>query len=306
MKALNYNSPGPLNNKLSATAYNSVKAAYGCKLLNTNYIGPIITLRYSADVNGNSTKDFYSDTNGNLYTGPNSTGSTVISWLQSSGSNTTYAYVTKWYDQGNNTSNHSIQTSNSEQPIYDVVNKLINFGYTGTNGGVSALQKGYLYIPNNTFPANDSSFTIVTKIFNIGPNTTAQQLLLSVGNSGGNSMILNLNPSSMQINMNYISGAGAQLNTTIFPVSGVFTIKYTSVTSIGSVSNNTIIYINGTQNVNGSVASTTNFNTAPISIGNNPSSFGAYPGTTLNTQVYYLYIFSTSLSDSDRFIIEST
>ena len=80
---------------LSAAAYSSVKGAFSCKLINYNYFGPIMTLRYSTDVCGNFTQNFYADVCGNMGTAYLGTGTPVRAWLSSaSGANITYAYVT--------------------------------------------------------------------------------------------------------------------------------------------------------------------------------------------------------------------
>ena len=298
------------NTGLSSSAYNSIKAAYGCTLLNYNYTGPIMCLRYSTDTYGSNTQNFFSDTSGNLFTGPSSTGSTVQSWLASNNASQLFAYVTKWYDQGMDISfNNAYQYTTSYQPIYDVVSKVINFGYTGPNGGIPATQAGYLNLPLNAFPILDSSFTIVTKYYNHGNNNSDTQAdllnIFSTSQTGAIQFNSNGNP---QI---YFSTAGSTLDIS----NGIITYKYTSFSSVGSQVNNYVIYQNSTQTGISSINSA--FTTSPQvkpSIGNGPDNYyansGIVTGSTTNyylqAQLYYLYIFGSALSDSDRAIIEST
>jgi len=292
-------------NKITTAGYNSVKCAYGCKLLNANYKGPIMNLRYTTDTTGTSTKDFYSDADGNLYSAYNSTGITVSSWLSTAGANLTYAYVTKWYDQSITYTNHAFITTTANQPIYDVANKVVNFGYTVAGGGsVVAPQKGFLYVPDGTLPGGDSSFTIVTKVYNFDPTRVGTPLLYSCGNLA-NGFFLQILSTAMNVNVNYMSGTGSQMSTTTLSNSSTYTYKYTSfATSSGN--NNSTFYINGTLNVTGGISTATNLNATPSSIGNNPSSYVAYSANTANYQLYYFYISGSALSDADRLILEAT
>jgi len=153
-----------LNNAvLSKAAYTSIKGAYGCSLLNYNYFGPIMTLRHSLDTVGAYTQNFYSDICGNLGTGYLGTGQPVSTWLANAGANTTYAYVTKWYGQGMDTSfNAATQYTLASQPVYDVSYGLINFGYTTSANAPSSWTSNagnaYFDLPNGAYPIGDSSF----------------------------------------------------------------------------------------------------------------------------------------------------
>ena len=151
---------------LTTAGYNSCQGAYGCRLLNSNYTGPVMTLRSSGGTGASS--DFYADVNGNLTTAYGS-GTTLASWLTTQGGSTTYAFVSTWYDQSVTTSNHATQASTGSQPIYDVANKLVNFGYQGGGGGVASPQtNSYLNLQNGALPYNDSNYTYTLKHWNIG------------------------------------------------------------------------------------------------------------------------------------------
>uniref|UniRef100_A0A6C0HTG9 Glycine-rich domain-containing protein n=1 Tax=viral metagenome TaxID=1070528 RepID=A0A6C0HTG9_9ZZZZ len=301
------------NSSLSNLAYSNIKAVYGCILLNYNYTGPIMCLRYGGDTAGSNTQNFYSDISGNLYTGPNSSGITITSWLSSNNAPTTFAYLTKWYDQGMDLSfNNAYQFTAASQPIYDVIYKVINFGYTGAGGGIPAPQAGYLKLPLNAFPILDTSFTVVTKYLNWGNNNsdTQQDLIDIFANSQTGAIKFNSNgiPAMWLPNA---STSGTALATN----NGIITYKYTSFSTGGSLSNNYVIYQNSVQR---GIAQRTNaVTTSPQinpSIGNSPNSYYANSGTVsgsttnyyLQAQLHYLYIFGSALTDADRAIIETT
>ena len=298
-----------LNNAtLSSLAYSSIKGAFACRLLNYNYFGPVMTLRHSLDTTGSYTQNFYSDICGNMGTGYLGTGLPLSSWLSANGANTTYAYVTKWYNQGMDVSfNSATQYTTTAQPIYDVANGVMNYGYTGAGGGVAAPQSGYLSLPAGTFPINDSSFTMVTKIWNYSTADVTQNVLAG-GSSGNGGFVLDIQGTTpfFQANFNGLTGAGAQINTTILPTNSILTVKYTSVTTVGSISTNTIMYVNGTSNITGAVNSATNFISSNLTIGNGPNTYGSYPTKTLKSQLYYMYLFNTAITDADRNLIERT
>jgi hypothetical protein len=303
------------NSSLSNLAYSNIKAVYGCTLLNYNYTGPIMCLRYGADTTGSNTQNFYSDISGNLYTEPNSSGSTVTSWLSSNNSATTFAYLTKWYDQGMDLSfNNAYQYTLTAQPIYDVTYKVINFGYTGAGGGIPAPKAAFMQLPINFFPRNDSSYSLVTKYYNFGTlNSDTQQDLFFVANSTNSGSVGRVIFNANGVPGNYLSGSPGQTGTTLAASNGVITWKYNSFTSVGNTGSNFQIFQNGTQTaVAGKASATAAYNQGLSFIGNN--SYSQYPNTGtltasnyyLQAQLYYLYIFGAALTDADRTIIEST
>lgn len=302
------------NSSFSNLAYNSIKAAYGCTLLNYNYTGPIMCLRYGGDTTGSNTQNFYSDISGNLYTGPNSSGSTITSWLSSNNAPTTFAYLTKWYDQGMDLSfNNAYQFTAASQPIYDVIYKVINFGYTGAAGGIPAPQAGYLNLPLNAFPILDSSFTVVTKVYNFGANNSDTQAdLITISNTQTAAIKLNTSatPIAPAMWLPNKNTSGVQ-NTSS---NQIITYKYTSFTTSGSLTNNYVIYQNSAQTGIGQRTNAVTASQINPSIGNNPTGWYANSGITtgattnyyLQAQLYYLYIFGRALTDADRAIIEAT
>ena len=115
---------------LSTAAYAALKGGFSCCLVNYDYFGPVFTLRHSLDISGSNTQNFYADVLGNLGTQYLGTGMPLVAWLSMNGANTNYAYVTKWYNQGLDASfNSAFQYVLGSQPVYEVGNRVVNFGY---------------------------------------------------------------------------------------------------------------------------------------------------------------------------------
>lgn len=94
-------------NKLSTHSQNNAAAAFGLRLLEADYLGPIINVRRGSD---NATLDFYADSKGNLGTILFGNGQTLLSWLAGS-----IGYITRMYDQTGN-GRDVIQSTTSAQP----------------------------------------------------------------------------------------------------------------------------------------------------------------------------------------------
>ena len=94
-------------NKLSTHSQKSAAAAFGLRLLRSDYVGPIINVRRGSD---NVTLDFYADFEGNLGRNLYGQGTSLLTWLAGS-----IGYVTKWYDQTNN-GRDVINVTNAQQP----------------------------------------------------------------------------------------------------------------------------------------------------------------------------------------------
>jgi hypothetical protein len=284
------------NTNFSTGAYNSIYAAYGTKLLNYNYYGPALTLRYVGDVSGTYAQNFYADLSGNLGTQYLATGQSLTTWLQTkSPSYTTYAYVTKWYDQGmDNSFNCAYQYIPNLQPIYDVANKLLNFGYQGGGGGVAAPTTNcYMIIPNGAFPQGDNSYTITTKLYNF--NTTNGYFWFN-GNTSANYNVNALGWRSGATNLYNVWNSNDYGVTWANTANATITCKYTT----GSLGTR-YIYINNSANSGTAVSAAATHQPGPNYI-------GCYSGITNfgNHQMYYMYIINSALSDSDRNLIENT
>lgn len=292
-----------LNNAtLSPLAYNTIKGAFACRLLNYNYFGPVMTLRHSLDTTGINTKNFYADVFGNLGTSYLGTGQSVSAWLSANSANTTYAYVTKWYGQGMDVSfNSATQYITTAQPIYDVANGVLNFGNTSAGYGIAAPQTNcYLSLPNSTFPVGDASFSLVLSYFSA--SNTASGMLFSAGtiasNSANISLYLNTNQyyyscwnddyqftpapanttSKTTVSIKYVPNAGA----------GIGNAFVNGSAATGTTNSKTFVRAHATTGIN-------NF------IGYTPS-YGSY----INGSYGFLYIFGTALTDTDRNLVEAT
>jgi len=295
---------------LSTQAYNSFKGAYSCKLLNYNYFGPVITLRHSADTNGVNTQNFYADVCGNLGTGYLGTGVPVWAWLAENGANTQYAYVTKWYDQAMDICfNCATQYTTGSQPIYDVSYGLINFGYTGAAGGVVAPQTNcFLNLPNGALPFGDSTFSVVTRLWNNTAPAASYYPYPVGGGTGSN-----------------LASFGFWLYLVTNPVYGYGTWGYGSSSTQLIVPNNALVFqylstgtssagtytlfvndVSNTYTPGGTLVrvqpSTGN------TIGNFLGQTIAVPSNTafLNAQMHNIFITNNFVSSTDRFILEST
>ena len=282
---------------LSTQAYNSFKGAFGTKLLNYNYFGPVITLRTNLDTLGNYTQPFYADVCGNLSTGYGNTGIPLSTWLDVCGSTGFYAYVTKWYDQAMDICfNNAYQYTTSTQPIYDVSTGVLNFGYTGTAFGTVAPQtNALLNLPYAAFPLGDSSYCITIKHGYLNTNPVGIWEAGATGGASGSTNILIISVSSVYIN-DWWNGGVATFGTAAS--NNVVTCKYIS----GGGANSHLGYVNGTMTV---------LNTTSTRNGLPGSNFIGYaPGSTsanFNGQLYYMYISNIALSDTvDRGLIEST
>ena len=302
------NIPVMSNPALSATAYQSVKGAFSCKLVNASYFGPTMLLRYSTDTIASNTQNFYADVYGNLFTGYGNTGISITSWLTANGANTTYAYVVKWYNQGMNVDfGSATQYTLGSQPIYDVANQLINFGDTNAAHGVAAPQNGYFNLPDSTFPGlpltgtNDTSYSFVVR--HGATNSTSTMAIYSAGanvTGTANSLILN-NPSSGYYytwwsGYDYQSGASQMANNNVVST----TYVSTGTTTPGTRA----LYVNG-------VANGTSVGTAVIHQQSSLYNYFGYCNYTgyaaaYQFQLYDIFYFSTALTPADRQLIENT
>lgn len=83
-------------------------AAYGFKLYNSTYTGPVVNVRRSTD---SATSDFYASITGKIGTTLGGNGTQLSTWLTGA-----TGYITSWYDQtGRN--KHLTQATTSVQPV---------------------------------------------------------------------------------------------------------------------------------------------------------------------------------------------
>jgi hypothetical protein len=285
---------------LTTAAYNSILMGFSGRLLNYNYFGPTMTLRYSTDVSGIYTQNFYADSYGNLWTQYGNTGTPLLQWLYTKGGSQTYAYVTKWYDQGMDASfNCATQYVTTTQPIYDVSYQIINFGYTGSGGGVLAPQTGCsLNLPSLVgLTAGDVSVSNTFKVFNATPGGTSGVFQLGPVSVSGQEILAFLGTTNWQY-----AWYGTNYGNTAYSQNNVVSMTYASGQGSSGGMN---VYVNG---VNSGPFSPGALN---YSIASNKNVLGYYvlSGTTnqyFNAQMYFFYFFKSTLSTVDRPILEAT
>jgi Concanavalin A-like lectin/glucanases superfamily len=302
------------NPAVTSTGYNSLQCAFSCRLLNSNYYGPTITLRCEGDSVGNYQQNFYADIYGNLGTGYNGTGLSVYQWLLTNGATSTnYAYVSKWYDQAMDASfNNANQITNASQPIYDVSNGLINFGYTSgvvaPSGWTTNAGNRYLSLPDGAFPycpstTYDTSYTFIQRhgqlLLGGGVNAYA---FYSGGVNATNALLTFISFNgydSVWSSNDYQTGAGTSA------ANQVVTNQYqsTGTTTVGT----TKIYVNTSTSYTGARSGTgiRQNNSKQNTLAYLPSLSGWYG----NYQLYYLYVSNLALSvnnDTDRKLLENT
>lgn len=283
------NSVPAVLDKLSTAGYNSCQGAYGSRLLNANYTGPLMTLRTSTN---SATSNFYGDIYGNLTTGTNGSGTSLANWLVLNSGNTTYAFITTLFDQSVTCTNNGTQATATQQPIYDVASKILNFGYNGSmGGGIASPQGGILNLPNGTVPYGNTPYTVTMK-HRYSANTIGGWLGSGVSASSQcNNFRYNWNTPTSAYN-NYWYGADLQSGT--YAINNVITFKYNNTTPLST------LYINGTSNSTNARANRAN-NNLNCTMGKTTSG-----SETLQGELYYMYIFGSALSDADRLIIEAT
>ncbi len=255
----------PTLSALSGAAWTSANAVYGVKSLYSSS-ATILTVRRSSD---NVTVNVISDTSGNLTV---STGGTYATWIGGS-----TGYVTQWWDQSGKNA-HATQSTTGSQPIFNTTSKYIDFKPTA-----------WFSMPNGTVPFNNTNYTIVTKHNTINNNQGC------LWGSGGYGTVRYVNALERGGGVYYQYWWGDDAVASPYAVGNIVTSKY----------NNTVgrtIYINGSPStLNTSLLrSSTNVNNTIACDWRNGSA-----GVFLNGELYYLQIYGSVFSDSDRVIAES-
>ena len=271
----------PPLDSLSASALSSLTGTYSLKRVLTSYTGPVINIRRSAD---NVTSDFYSDKYGNLTTGANGTGTTYTSWIGASS-----GFVVTWYDQSGK-SNHATQGTQASQPTIDYGNLRVNFA-SPTNAFLQIASPGCI-------PTGDGLYTCTLKhgsIFGLGTfygsgiNTAwnACDFSYDTGQSrywggwgGANDYAAGITGNNNTVTYRYTAAGGALASKEIW-VNGV---------------KGTTIITSGTSSTARNSPAAINYIGRSLAY-NNP--FYA------NTQINFICIASSSVSDADRRIMEA-
>lgn len=184
-------------------------------------------------------------------------------------------YVTTWYDQSGQ-GRHATQTDLSLQPIFDFINKKIEF--TSNIGS-------HFILPNNTVPVN-SSYTITVKH---GYINHINGSWLGAGSSENNGSNTFRRISNKYLNYWYSNDFSGYDNT--YKPENIVTYLYDG--------NYSSLFVN--ESCQGVSSKRYNWNAQSINgkIGTN------ILYENLNGEIYYLFIFKKDLSQSDRKIIET-
>lgn len=242
------------------------KAAFSVYRLSNSYTGPTVNVRRSSD---NITLDFYSNYYGQLGTELNGNGTTIESWL-----GTSTGYVTTWYDQSGK-GNHATQTNQSQQP--KLGNKTIDFRYSR-----------FFDLPNGTVPHN-TPYTVTVKHDEIESDTGCW---LGTGNAVVNQS--NQFRRHFDRYLNYWFGNDFMGNSSTYNRGNTVTFAYDG--------NHSSLYINGTTQLISPDRSTSGWNGQQT---NNKLGKNSFTDEYLNGELFFLYIFDSFLSQTDRRIIES-
>jgi hypothetical protein len=250
---------------MTGTAWTSANAVYGVKALYSSS-ATILTVRRSSD---NVTVNVIADTTGNYTV---STGGTYATWIGAS-----TGYVTQWWDQSGKNA-HATQSTTGSQPIFNTASKFIDFKTTA-----------WFSMPNGTVPFNNTNYTIVTKHNTINNNQGC------LWGSGGYGTVRYVNALE-RAGGNYAQyWWGDDAGASPYAVGNIVTSKY----------NNTVgrtIYVNGTSagTNNSLLRNSTNVNNTIACDWR-----GGGAGVFLNGELYYLQIYGSVFSDSDRGVAES-
>jgi len=243
----------------------NAKGLYSTKWINSSYTGPIFTFRRSTD---NVTQDFYVS-GSSIGTSPGALGTSLQSWLGAA-----TAYVTKWWDQSL-LGNHATQTTNANQPTFDVSNNCIQFTS-------SSFQR--LSLPDNTVPSGNLNYTVVVKHLDFTPLSNGFIGSGTPGNGGTN---------TFGYNNGYINYWWASDQT-----SGTYTANSTvSWTYDGA---NRRFYLNGTL--------TNTMSSGGRNSGTTNNFIGFGDTTNMNYfdgKLSFIYVYNAVLSDSSRALAES-
>lgn len=294
---------------LSAAAYSSVKGAFSCKLINYNYFGPIMTLRHSLDTTGIYTTNFYADVCGNMGTGYLGTGQSLNSWLTSAGANTTYAFVTKWYNQGMDVCfNCATQYTMLSQPIYDVTAGSINFGIVGSTTIGTAPTFSSFNLPVNSIPGNAGNSISYTYGFNtLGIGSVNSPVLFGGANNSG--AVKNIGCYLFQNNQlqPYFNDYSPYTGASVFSGQTVASFIYNSSTGTYGTE---YIYKNGTSYSSdypyALTSATTSQTLTYCYFGKHPGYSGDRSGDQAKFQLQYIMMFNSAYSSNDRTLVEAT
>jgi hypothetical protein len=221
-----------------------------------------------------SSTDFYADRLGNLLTAP-VVGQPLANWLGGA-----TGYVTTWYDQSGK-GNHATQTTAALQPKIDLVNKQIDFK-----------PSAYFNLPNGTVPFGNTNYTMIVK------HNTINSTYAGIIGSGTYGTTNGVNALEWNGTIYDQYWWGNDMSGGTLTSGNIVTAKYDN--TFGRT-----LYVNGSSvatNTNKNRNSTDIQNTIATDLRGNQSAGTSRP---LNGELYYVFLFNTALSDTDRTLVES-
>jgi len=235
------------------------------------YACKLININYTGPIfnirrsTDNVTADFYSNVTGTKIGTSYNGTGTQISTWL----NGAIAYITTWYDQSLS-NKHATQTTTSLQPSFNPTNLYVDFNNPSNS---------YFNLPNSTLPTGNSAYTVIMK-----------HGVMNTQNGGWLGSDSNNFRRSGTTYVNYwygndlYGGTYADNNVVTFKYNGTTTFLYVNSVSLNSLSRGAVN--TGTQNHY--LGCTQN-----------------YTDETFNGQLYYVYIFPSALSDTDRVNMET-
>jgi len=258
---------------LSAGAQSSVRGIYSCRRINTNYTGPTFNIRRGSD---NVTQDFYANGNGDLGTTLGATGQSLPEWLGMA-----LPYVATWYDQSGQ-GRHATQSTTANQPIYRAGSKRVYFSGSPV----------FLNLPNGTVPMNVSYTFIARHGFN---ENTSGGIIGAGGAGNGGNLTNNFRLDGGSGYWNYWWGNDTGPSSNVLKAENTVVVRYDGPTTSGT----TYWFINGT--AYGSTARS-GFN----GFAGNEAIGRTTASEFFQGPMYDVWVFASSLSDTDRRLIENT
>jgi len=258
---------------ISSAGRTATRGAYGLFRMSNTYTGPTIKFRRSSD---NAVSDFYANASGSLGTSINATGTTFSTWAASS-----TIYVDTWYDQSGN-GFHCTQTTIGSQPLYNQTVGVIDFN-----------TDKWMNMGSTTGPFPTGSNPSYSFIFKHGdvslPSPNYSVAFASGGTSTNNSNNLGIsktNDGTAYSNFWYSNDQ----NFGQFRTGNIIAAKHDGTTQT--------TYVNNIQQ-NTATRTGLNVSVAQQLLGRDARG----TSTAYNSQMYYLYVMNTTVSDSDRIIL---
>ena len=274
---------------------------YACKWVNTLYTGPILQLRITP-VSTAYTQDFYLDSTGtNIGTLLGGHGTSLANWIVDNGGTygTTVVYVAKWYDQSPTGSTASgknaTQTVVASQPKYDYANKYINFGVP-TNA--------FFNLPDGTVPMG-TSYTVTVKHGTFASRGGVASWL-GGGNPGTNDNgFCHLMSGTPYKYLNYWWRNPGDFNGGSVVINKPITFKHDNSVITGNPPNR-FNYIDNILATSAYIPPRNDFVSVDCTIGTSSKNFSSpVLNYYCNGPIYFLSIFNTALSDTDRTTMEN-